>query len=548
MLELVRDIKKQQVNEAKENLNGIFASKINVENRKAYYENRQFKNSKESSHLNSLKESAKYQNLKSSYDIIASSLALVPRFTIGAWSWGTTYGGKEQADAAKLLGISLGTASNYNSITANIASVEGGHGRRQDDWDFQAESARLELKQIEKQIIASEIRLAIAEKDLSNHEIQMDQSQSVDAYLHDKFTNAELYNHMVTQISGIYFQTYQMAYDLAKKAEKSYQFELGIFDSNLIKFGHWDSLKKGLLSGEKLQFDLRRLESSFLENNNREFEITKHISLRRLDPQRLLQIKATGKVDGLIIPEWLFDLDCPGHYKRRIKTVGLSIPCITGPYTSVNCKLELVSSKIRINAVNTDDDNLISQNSNINTIVTSSAQNDNGMFEGNLRDERYLPFEGAGIVDSSWKLELPKMNQFDYNTISDVILHVSYTSLVGNDEFKEDVIADYESKLSDVNDNNNYRLLSLEHDFPNEWHKFVTADVDFDAELKNEHFPYFAQSNRQIKSKELFQISTNGELVPVDKLIDTIDMEIKVENDIEKELATFVIVEYSINF
>ena len=35
------------------------------------------------------------------------------------------------------------------------------------------------------------------------------------------------------------------------------------------------------------------------------------------------------------------------------------------------------------------------------------AQNDSGLFEPNLRDERYLPFEGCGAI-SSWCLELPK--------------------------------------------------------------------------------------------------------------------------------------------
>jgi hypothetical protein len=29
------------------------------------------------------------------------------------------------------------------------------------------------------------------------------------------------------------------------------------------------------------------------------------------------------------------------------------------------------------------------------SIATSNAQNDDGMFELNFRDERYLPFEGA---------------------------------------------------------------------------------------------------------------------------------------------------------
>ena len=50
------------------------------------------------------------------------------------------------------------------------------------------------------------------------------------------------------------------------------------------------------------------------------------------------------------------------------------------------------------------------------------------MFEFNFRDERYMPFEGAGAI-SSWKVELPSgFRQFDYQTISDVIIHISYTA------------------------------------------------------------------------------------------------------------------------
>jgi len=39
-------------------------------------------------------------------------------------------------------------------------------------------------------------------------------------------------------------------------------------------------------------------------------------------------------------------------------------------------------------------------------IITSSGTNDSGMFETNLRDERFLPFEGAGAI-STWTLTLP---------------------------------------------------------------------------------------------------------------------------------------------
>ena len=43
----------------------------------------------------------------------------------------------------------------------------------------------------------------------------------------------------------------------------------------------------------------------------------------------------------------------------------------------------------------------------VQSIVTSSGTNDPGLFEANLREERFLPFEGAG-AESTWQLELPE--------------------------------------------------------------------------------------------------------------------------------------------
>jgi hypothetical protein len=108
-------------------------------------------------------------------------------------------------------------------------------------------------------------------------------------------------------------------------------------------------------------------------------------------------------------------MDGPGHYFRRIKTVALSIPCVTGPYVSVNCTLTLLKSSIRKTQVlrdgfyareDAEDDRFNDYFGSLQSIVTSSAQNDSGMFETNLRDERYLPFENSG-VESEWQLELP---------------------------------------------------------------------------------------------------------------------------------------------
>lgn len=64
----------------------------------------------------------------------------------------------------------------------------------------------------------------------------------------------------------------------------------------------------------------------------------------------------------------------------------------------------------------------------VQSIVTSSGQTDSSMFETNLRDERFLPFEDAG-AESTWQLELPKnYPAFDYATISDVIIHIRYAA------------------------------------------------------------------------------------------------------------------------
>ena len=49
----------------------------------------------------------------------------------------------------------------------------------------------------------------------------------------------------------------------------------------------------------------------------------------------------------------------------------------------------------------------------------------------NCRDERYLPFEGAGEI-ARWRVELPRdTNAFGFDTISDVVLHLRYTAREG---------------------------------------------------------------------------------------------------------------------
>ena len=340
---------------------------------------------------------------------------------------------------------------------ASQMGVFGSYERRLDEWVHQSKLALAELKQIKKQIIAAEIRRDIADLELKNHEKQVDNAQKVDEFMRGKFTNQQLYRWMSSQIAEVYFRTYQLALDQAKRAERTYQFELGLdaATASFVGTGYWDNLKKGLMAGDRLYHDLKRMEIAYLNQNKREFELTKHISLALLNPLHLVELRETGKC-AFDLPEEIFDLDYPGHYFRRIKSVSLTLPCVVGPYTTISCTLRLLKNSIRINATGAgyarkiDDDARFAENHiPVNAIAASNAQNDSGVFELSFRDERYLPFEGAGAI-SNWSLELfndnsldfgKALRQFDYSTISDSILHVKYTAREDAGEFKDEAVA-----------------------------------------------------------------------------------------------------------
>jgi len=81
-----------------------------------------------------------------------------------------------------------------------------------------------------------------------------------------------------------------------------------------------------------------------------------------MHPGRCAQISLGGKKIGFVgelHPRWrqkwelaqapvLFELDFPGHYRRRLRLVAVSVPSVVGPYTGVNCTLSLTNHGIRM--------------------------------------------------------------------------------------------------------------------------------------------------------------------------------------------------------
>jgi peptidoglycan hydrolase-like protein with peptidoglycan-binding domain len=526
LLDLAKTIKKLQINEARYGKEGLEKTRAVTEHRANFYTqliNDGLNNSEKEHHtlgVASMALSAAGQYLE-----MAASLAQpIPNTNVGAIAGpagGVTNsnhigGGDKTAKALSAFGRYLNMISSMTSFAASSAQTNAGYERRANDWKLQQDLANQELAQIDKQILAARIREKIADRDLVNHEQQTENARQVEEFLRNKYTQEELYGWTIGEISTIYFQCYQLAYDLAKKAEKTYRYELGLPTSNFVQFGIWDSFRKGLMSGERLYLSLKQMEKSYMDQNRREYEIVKHISLLQLNPLATIALKETGTCI-LELPEAFFDADYPGHYMRRIKSVSITIPCVVGPYTSINCTLTLLSSETRIKSLankpyeknaGSDDNRFITNYAAMQSIATSTAQNDSGLFELNFRDERYLPFEGAGAV-SRWRIDLPKdCNAFDFDTISDVIIKLNYTAREGGDNLKK-VAKDAMQKM--VKEKSPLaRLFSVKHEFSSEWYRFLhpaeaanSQPLNLDFSL--ERFPFQYRGKKlQISKLEIF--------------------------------------------
>lgn len=503
LLTLVTTIRRAQIDETRQTIASLRASLDNAHHREEFYRSREHMNAGETL---SMELNAAAHGVESAAKGLALAAAIAhafPQVHAGADTQ-VESGGRQAGDILKAVTEGVGAAAGHLAYAGGLAATMAGYQRRKEDWDLQGTLAGTDAAQIERQIAAAEIRLAIVEQELANHQTQVDQVREVERHLRDKFTSRELYGWMTSQLAVLHQRSYQLALDLAKRAESAARRELGLSAAEFtaIGHGHWDATRRGMLAGDRLYQELRAMDSMYLDRHRRELEITKHISVARLDPQQILRLRATGSCD-IHVPEVLFDLDFPGHYRRRIKAVTLTIPCVKGPYTSISARLTLQRSEVRWTpaAGAAREPVHVAESS----IATSAANADGGVFELSFRDERFLPFEGAGAV-SVWKLELPdQFRSFDYDTIPDVILHMQYTATEDRDASPTGLQARVTGELtSTLNDwigaiassaTPLARAFSMKEEFSTQLHRFLhpsgTGSHELEIEIDRRHLPYF---------------------------------------------------------
>ena len=407
--------------------------------------------------------------------------------------YGAADGGMQPGHAVAAGAQLAGSAAAALQTAAGMAATIAQFQRRAQEWGLQQALAGCDVQQIQAEIAAAESRQTILQRDLETHDVSTEHARERDDFIRRKFGNSDLYQWMSGRLATVCFQTYKLAFDLARSAEKAYQYERHT-DQTFLDFGYWDSLRKGLLAGEGLMLGLNQLEKAHLDGDARELEVEKTISLLQLAPMALLDLKAKGECT-FDLTEQLFDYDFPGHYCRRIKSVSISIPAVVGPYQNIQATLTQVSDRMLIEAYADAVKSLLpggkldpSKPNGVRSswrpfqqIAISRGVDDSGLFQLDFRDERYLPFEGTGAI-SSWKLSLPKAanRNLDFASISDVIVHLRYTALDGGERFRDAVIEEIKAFAG-------VRMFSMRQEFSVAWQNRMNGKMN--VRLVDEMFP-----------------------------------------------------------
>ncbi|KAL8942188.1 MAG: hypothetical protein Q9216_001796 [Gyalolechia sp. 2 TL-2023] len=428
-------------------------------------------------------------------DTVASVIKAVPEITTNfePLGVGTTIGGIT-ANISDAIAMTAGVMRSVAQSQADVGARAARKGElvaQLQERRMEANTAGRDIKVIDRQIETMKTRLSICDEDIRQQHKSMAHATELSEWLRNKYTSEQLYAWLDGQIRTLFYQTYLLANDLAKKAQKLYRYERGSDNTEYVGQSYWNSSRDGMLSGEGLYLALKRMEAAFMDQKGHDFEVKKEISLRQIQPFALLNLRETGSADfGL--PEVLFDYDFPGQYMRRIKTISVTMPTSTDIGSGMNATLRLLEHRYRVKPLATsgqdyilksvDDDRFRTNQIPTTAIAVSENTNDSGIFEHNLEFndcQRYVPFEGAGCI-SKWRIELPTaIKTFDYSTITDVKLHIKYTACAGSMALRKaasDAARSFQNSVTGLSSTEGmFAVIDMKSDLPSQWTTLTTS-------------------------------------------------------------------------
>lgn len=377
-------------------------------------------------------EAAKWDIAAASAQANAGLAMLLPNI------FGTSNGGMRFEGAFHAIQAGAQGVANEKRSSAQHLDRTELFNRRAQEWAQALDQCRLEINQLDMQLHAHAQQSATLRLQLRHSETTMEQARLTYEMLNKRFSSAELFQWLNSQLAAFYYQAYDAAHSLCLTAQACWQFERADWNSAFIISSNWNNQFKGMTAGESLKLDLQRMDAAYLQRNQRELEITKTVSLRLLhgkDTNTTLnkdwtELKQQMVNDGTVdfaLTQSLFDADYPGHYLRRIKSVSVSLPATLGPYEDIRATLTQLSNQTQLTEAPGDTRHNLRVREQV---ALSTGVNDSGLFTLNFdTDERYLPFEFTGAV-SSWRLAFPNpaAQHAMLDSLSDIIIHVRYTA------------------------------------------------------------------------------------------------------------------------
>lgn len=408
--------------------------------------------------------------------------------------------------AATAQGIAGGftDAAIGHDLDAQLASFHATHERRKQEWTLQKRLADQDLRIGSAQIRGAQDGVRIAAQERTIASLRLDHAEAMSDYLANdlkRFGTLELYTWMSGILQNCYRYFLQTATSVARLAETQLAFERQETEARLIQDDYWepprqDTLtsteaktpdRRGVTGSARLLQDLTRLDQHAFETAQRRLQLTRTVSLARLDPVAFETFRQTG-VLNFHTKMALFDQDFPGHYLRLIRRVRTSVIALIPPLDGIKAMLTAQTTSHTVIKGKSFSQVPI-QLQEPEQVALTSPRDATGLFElmPQEQTEMRYPFEGMG-VDARWELRMPKRsNRFDYSTLVDVLFTLEYTAL-HSEEYRHQV----QERLG--NTVLVERPFSLRNDFPDLWFELTQpttpeAKVKLEFALHREDFP-----------------------------------------------------------
>lgn len=352
--------------------------------------------------------------------------------------------------------------------------------RQQADLEASAEQAKKERQ-------AAQARAGAAQASAYAAAVRVNGAlELVDAFDEQRFT-PDVWNKLGERMNGLAQRYLSMALDVAKLAQRAYNFENDT-THHLVKADYLADAIKGFLAADTLMADIQ----SFTYDRVTSLApipqpVRQTISLANQYPFLFERdFRTTGRMEFTTRIDD-FDMKYPGSYAGRVLAVEIDVDGLVPPTGLSGTLTNAGISHYRVPSSDWTAGNgngLKHRVQNRETLILSDhdRRSDAILIPGDNR--RRTVFEGAGVC-SSWTLDLPpSVNDLDYNGITDVRLTLTYEARFDPD-LKDRVITDL-AALPSIHERQ--RPVPIRWLFPDAFFRFLQSGI-IEVELEPTWFP-----------------------------------------------------------